>query len=323
MARHSWNDTSPEPSRAPAARPDSGRAGVGGPVPVAAPCSEPAGSPAAGDSGDAGGAGLLPASGMYTAATWPAPAVPAGGVLPRLRVLVSLKALIVVLAMLTVATGVLWLQSAGIRFASAQVSAGESPKVAIPGPVPRGSSAGDSPRGPDPPASPSPVPAGADAAVLTVHVVGEVKRPGVVRLRQGSRVLDAVAAAGGAGANAALQAVNLAAVLRDGEQVVVPSNAQVGSGAVPTFAPVEGPAGSSGAGGAGQANGGKANGGRVNINTATAAELGTLPRIGAVLANRIIQWRTDHGPFTTIDQLDAVPGIGSKLLDSLRDLVVV
>ncbi|MFD4957446.1 helix-hairpin-helix domain-containing protein [Microbacterium sp. NPDC058389] len=139
-------------------------------------------------------------------------------------------------------------------------------------------------------------------ADLYVHVSGAVRTPGLYVLPQGSRVVDAVAAAGGFTDDADRDAVNLARAVSDGEQLPVP---RVGETAVTT-----GTAGTTADG-------------RVNLNTADAAALEELPRIGPALAERIIAWRDDNGRFTSVDDLLAVPGIGDKMLSSLRDLVTV
>lgn len=137
---------------------------------------------------------------------------------------------------------------------------------------------------------------------LYVHVSGAVRSPGLYVLPPGSRVVDAVAAAGGFTDDAERDAVNLARTVTDGEQLPVP---RVG----------ETPA-------AGAASGTTADG-RVNLNTADASQLEELPRIGPALAERIVAWRDDNGRFTSVDDLLAVPGIGDKMLSSLRDLVTV
>lgn len=147
---------------------------------------------------------------------------------------------------------------------------------------------------------------------VVVHVVGAVASPGVVRLAAGSRVTDAVDAAGGALVEADLSAVNLARVLTDGEQVVVPTVGAAGSAG--------GMAGASGAGGGGT---GGAGGDLVDLNAADATALDALPGIGPVLAQRIVSWRAAHGRFTTVDELGEVTGIGPTLLAGLRDLVRV
>jgi competence protein ComEA len=143
----------------------------------------------------------------------------------------------------------------------------------------------------------NPTAAGSGAADVIVHVVGQVARPGVVSLPAGARVMDAVDAAGGASADADLAGLNLARVLTDGEQVVVP--------------------------GPGDAAEGLAQAPGVDLNRADAAALDALPGIGPVLAERIVSWRSAHGRFTTVDELAEVAGIGPALMAGLRDLVRV
>ncbi len=138
---------------------------------------------------------------------------------------------------------------------------------------------------------------------LVVDVVGAVRRAGLYRLRDGDRVADAVARAGGATAGADLSAVNLAAPLVDGTQVVVPASAPTASGStdvLPTASAVAA---------------------KVSLGSATAEQLDTLPGIGPVTAQKIIDWRTAHGPFRSVDALDDVPGIGPARIEQLRDLV--
>jgi competence protein ComEA len=148
----------------------------------------------------------------------------------------------------------------------------------------------------------------ASAAVVLVHVVGQVRHPGVVRLPAGSRVEQALAAAGGATSTADLVRVNLARPVVDGEQIVVPKPGQ----------PIEGAAGSL-AGAA--APGVGATPAPVDLNTAGLAELDTLPGVGPVLAQRILDWRSQNGRFSTVDELGEVSGIGEKVLENLRPLV--
>lgn len=138
-----------------------------------------------------------------------------------------------------------------------------------------------------------------DAVPLFVHVLGQVVRPGLYELSQGDRAVDAVAAAGGFTAAADPGGINLARVLSDGEQLVVPAVGEV-------------PVGGSGEG---------VVAGKVNLNTADAATLDTLPRIGPAMAQRIVDWRTANGRFAAVDDLLAISGIGQKTLDGLRDLV--
>jgi competence protein ComEA len=149
-------------------------------------------------------------------------------------------------------------------------------------------------------------PAPAEPPQLVVHVVGAVRRPGLYRLDEGSRVADAVALAGGAGPKADLAAVNLAAPVTDGTQVLVPRRGQgatAGTGvASPGSAAASPP-------------------GPVRLNTATLEQLDTLPGIGPVTAQRILQYREAYGPFSSVDELDAVPGIGPARLEQLRELV--
>ncbi|MFL5798366.1 MAG: helix-hairpin-helix domain-containing protein [Actinomycetota bacterium] len=145
--------------------------------------------------------------------------------------------------------------------------------------------------------------------MLFVHVAGLVRHPGVYRFHEGQRVIDAVQAAGGPRRKADLDALNLAALLTDAEQILVPAQ-----GAVPA-APVPAAGSSPGIPGAPAA--------LVNVNTASEQELEALPGIGPVLANSIIAYRTEHGPFPTVDALDDVSGIGPATLADLRPLVTV
>ncbi|MFW5474671.1 ComEA family DNA-binding protein [Knoellia sp. CPCC 206450] len=158
------------------------------------------------------------------------------------------------------------------------------------------------------------------AAVLVVHVVGQVRRPGVYRMASGARVGDVVTAAGGATANADLAAVNLARVLVDGEQVHVPRPGEV----VPPAGLAAGGTGSGeGAAAGGSAGSGTSSGGKVPLNSADLAALDTLPGVGPVLARRILDWRTEHGRFTSVEELGEVSGIGEKLLAQLTPKVTL
>lgn len=153
-----------------------------------------------------------------------------------------------------------------------------------------------------------------------VHVAGAVNSPGVVTLPPGSRINDAIAAAGGPAAGSDPGVLNLAAIVTDGQRIFVPRPGEE--------LPRE-PAGVAEAGTPGPAAGGGAAGtkgaapARVNLNTATAAELDTLPKVGPVLAQSIIDWRLEHGPFVTVEELDAVDGVGPKMLETLLPLVTV
>ena len=184
-------------------------------------------------------------------------------------------------------------------------------------------------------------------ATVRVHVAGAVNNPGVYTLPAQGRAVDAIAAASGAAADADLDRVNLAGALSDGVQIYVPHR---GETAAP--AQIQPNGGTANAGQGTAANGtaqnrtaqnGAAQGGAqpqpartltasgsaqkgstpVNINTATAEELQTLPRIGPAMAQRIIAWREAHGGFRSVDELDAVPGIGPSMLENLRPLVTV
>jgi competence protein ComEA len=143
----------------------------------------------------------------------------------------------------------------------------------------------------------------APAAGLVVDVEGAVRRPGLVRLPKGARVSDAVARAGGLTAKASRAGVNLAALVADGEQVLVPVGGAVGAGAG---------LGAAGSGGASAP---------VSLNSATAEQLDTLPGIGPVTAQKIIQFREQHGPFDSVEGLDAIPGIGPARISELQGLV--
>lgn len=144
--------------------------------------------------------------------------------------------------------------------------------------------------------------------VLVVHVVGAVRQPGLYRLRDGARIADAVARAGGATRNAQLSAINLAAPLVDGVQVLVPRRAPP-TAAAPADSGASAPA--TGAVGAP----------RPSLSSATIDELDALPGIGPITAQKIVDYRTEHGPFASVDDLDAVPGIGPTRVEQLRELV--
>jgi competence protein ComEA len=138
-----------------------------------------------------------------------------------------------------------------------------------------------------------------------VHVAGAVRRPGVYKLRGGERVEDAVARAGGPRHGADLNAINLAAKVADGQQVVVPRR---GGAGVTAAAP-----GAGGAEGATQPP--------VSLNSATAEQLDTLDGVGPATAQKILDWRQQHGGFQSVDDLAEVPGIGPKRLAALRPKV--
>lgn len=148
-------------------------------------------------------------------------------------------------------------------------------------------------------------PGGVEDALVTVHVVGAVARPGVVELPGSARVVDAVAAAGGATVLADVGQLNLARTVTDGERIEVP---QRGTG------PSDGPTGTSSA---------FDGDGRLDLNRASAQELESLPGIGPVLAQRIVDHREAHGPFPGTGALRDVPGIGERSFQRLVELIVV
>lgn len=238
------------------------------------------------------------------------------------RWVVSLRALVVVLAMIAAAVGVLWVEAAGVQGASSQLSSDGAGRVVVP-PV------GEVPVGEVPPSAAVAVTATAEApaspggsspgASIIVHVVGAVKNPGVFTLAQGSRVFQAIDAAGGALPAAGLSALNLAAPLSDGGQIMVPTKDEAAS----KPAPGVGTGPDSGALPGDGTVPGSQGVGLVNLNTATAADFESLPGVGPVLAERIVAWRMDHGAFSSVEGLNAVTGIGPKLLAGLRDLVTV
>jgi competence protein ComEA len=138
---------------------------------------------------------------------------------------------------------------------------------------------------------------GGSGGEVTVHVAGAVQHPGVYRLRRGERVDDAVRRAGGPGRRADLSAVNLAAPLEDGRQILVPTRTPAG-----VAAPADA---------------------KINLNTATAEQLDTLAGVGPATAAKILAHREQHGAFASVEELADVPGIGERRLEALRELVTV
>lgn len=152
---------------------------------------------------------------------------------------------------------------------------------------------------------------------VIVHVAGAVVRAGIVELPRGSRLHEAIAAAGGGAPGADPDQLNLAAVLEDGQKVLVPRLGE-------TVPEASAPAGdASDAGARGSPGSAVTPAGKINLNTAGAEELATLPRVGPVLAQRIVDWRKQHGNFQRVEELDAVDGFGPKLLEGLMPLVRV
>ena len=144
-----------------------------------------------------------------------------------------------------------------------------------------------------------------EAAPVVVHVGGAVQEPGVYELEQGSRVLEAVDEAGGFLPDASADALNLARVVQDGEQIIVPTLGQAQEGSASS--------------GGGQAGSGQ----KVNINSATAEQLDTLPGVGESTAEKIIADREANGPFSSIEDLKRVSGIGDRKYAELADLICV
>jgi competence protein ComEA len=232
---------------------------------------------------------------------------------------VVLAAVVVVVAVLVVLVGAL-------------VSGGGEGAGGTGGVVVRGApTAGAASGGPSPSAGASAgaAPSAPGAGRVVVHVLGAVRRSGVVELPASSRVGDALERAGGATDDADLDRLNLARVLTDGERLYVP---RVGQQEVPeALGPVAdgaaaGPTAAAGAG-AGSGGGAAGTGGEesavVDLNTADQAVLETLPGIGPGLAGRIIAWRDEHGRFTAVEDLLDVSGIGDVRFAELRDRVRV
>ncbi|MEN0130270.1 MAG: ComEA family DNA-binding protein [Brevundimonas sp.] len=221
------------------------------------------------------------------------PVGPAGRAEPRRRVrwAVTWRAAAAAAIALAIVGG-------GVALRAASVAAGPAVELPVPR-APAGASACGSGCGAS--AAPTAAPS-ATAAVVVVHVVGAVRRHGVVRLPVGARAADAIDAAGGPTKHADLDALNLARVLVDGEQLVVPRVGQPASAPVPPTGPTTP--------------------GLLDVNTATATELDELPGIGPVLAQNIVDYRAEHR-FADVDELDDVPGIGPALLERLRSLVRV
>ncbi|HIZ37849.1 MAG TPA: helix-hairpin-helix domain-containing protein [Candidatus Ruania gallistercoris] len=190
-----------------------------------------------------------------------------------------------------------------LQLGSAPASPGGPATLPVPSAVPSASGDGEP--------SPSGTEAASAAAVLYVHVAGAVREPGLVQLAPGDRVADAISAAGGASAAADLDLVNLAAPVSDGEQVYLPAEGE--------DLPPNGAEAGTGPGAAQE----EAPTAVVDVNTAGAQELETLPGIGPARAADIIAYREQDGPFQSVEDLLGVPGIGPATLDRLRDRVRV
>lgn len=147
-----------------------------------------------------------------------------------------------------------------------------------------------------------------EVAQVAIHIVGAVRRPGLYTLESGARVAEAVSSAGGMLSSADQRGVNLARVVTDGEQIVVPTKDEVASGLGPP--------------GVTSGTGSRSGVGPVDINSADAALLDTLPGVGPATATRIVADRDANGPFGSVDDLGRVSGIGPKKIETLKDLVV-
>lgn len=223
---------------------------------------------------------------------------------PRARVRVAmaerpaLAYAVVAVVAAALAAGLTWIS----RPAAEPVDGAAAPtKIAS---VDEAGSGAAAPTGPAEPASSTPTP-----TTIVVSVVGSVTTPGLVTLAEGARVSDAIDAAGGALPGTDLSTINLARKVSDGEQIAV---------GVPGAADAAGPADPSASEGAAGASAGK-----VNVNSASAEELATLPGIGPVLAQGIIDFRETNGPFGSVDELTEVSGIGPAVLAKIKDLVTV
>lgn len=231
-----------------------------------------------------------------------------------LRFRTGLRAALLIGVLCLVGTGCFWWQALQGRTDVVPLNAGQAHEDA------------EGPGEPEEPGSVQTLPAvpGAQAdpretadaqSVAVVHVAGAVNSPGIVTLRAGSRINDAIAAAGGPSAVSDPGVLNLAAVVTDGQKIYVPHPGEELPAELAGAPPATGGSAPPTGGGAGTA--------KVNLNTATAAELDTLPKVGPVLAQKIIDWRLEHGPFATVEELDAVDGVGPKMLEALLPLVTL
>jgi competence protein ComEA len=205
------------------------------------------------------------------------------------------------------------LRSDGARSAGAGAGSGTAAAFSATGGA-RTTTAGAASAGGEDDAPVSVAPARNGSAVI--HVVGAVRRPGVYKLRAGQRVQEAIRRAGGATTGADLQAINLAAKVADAQQVVVPRKAVAGAVVTSTAAPGAGGSGSPGAtAGAASAP--------INLNSATEEQLDTLDGVGPATAQKILEYRQQHGGFSSVDDLANVSGIGAKRIEALRAQVTV
>ena len=233
-----------------------------------------------------------------------------GSPAPRLRWRTGRQAATLLCLLATALLGWFWWQAANVTAAVSPLSSVSGPDNGqAPTPEPEDSST--------PAADRAPAGSGAESpGKIIVHVAGAVVRAGIVELPQGSRLHEAIAAAGGSAQDADPDQLNLAAVLEDGQKVLVPRQGE-------TAPAGPAPGGDAGARGSPTGGDGSPPAGKINLNTAGPDELATLPRVGPVLAQRIVDWRTEHGHFQRVEELDAVDGVGPKLLAALLPLVRV
>lgn len=152
-----------------------------------------------------------------------------------------------------------------------------------------------------------------DKEMITVHITGEVNYSGVVILKAGDRVVDAIEAAGGETAEADLNKLNLAYILNDGEKIYIPNKNQTSENEEYITSGI----------GEGTTNTNNGATSKININSATAEELTQLPGVGEATANKIISYRQENGKFQDIEDLKNVPGIGNSKFENIKELISV
>lgn len=152
-----------------------------------------------------------------------------------------------------------------------------------------------------------------DQEMITVHITGEVNYSGVVVLKAGDRVVDAIEAAGGETAEADLNKLNLAYILNDGEKIYIPNKNQTSENEEYITSGI----------GEGITNANNGETSKININSATAEELTQLPGVGEATANKIISYRQENGKFQNIEDLKNVPGIGNSKFENIKELISV